>query len=169
MKKPQSWFKRAFAFLLLLIAWTESASAQSAGGRLTVFLQVVPSTVLIFGDDAKPQIMQANGANGLAIMAIEASAKIDKAVDVTKTNASTTAMRQTQGASQTPVAGAGGVSVQFSVPYQMRSCRRDIHNKKSTLLITRWSRMSSSGPAVFSRRAWRGTPARCVRPLTVAA
>jgi len=97
MSKPVAWFRTVFG--LLLIACAISASAQSSGGTLAVSLQVVPSTVLLYGDDGKTRIIEANGINGLTITTIDAPA------GVARTDASTTTAPQTQPATQTPPAG----------------------------------------------------------------
>jgi hypothetical protein len=93
-----AWFRTVSAVLLLLMACAVSSAAQSSRGTLTVSLQVVPSTALEFGKDGKAQIIEANGTNGLAITTIDTPVKVDKAfnVGVTRTNASTATMSQTQ-------------------------------------------------------------------------
>lgn len=101
MSKPGVLFKTTFAFLLLLMACAVSASAQSSRGTLTVSLNVVPSTTLVFGEDGKTRIIEANGTNGLTITTIDAPANLV----VTRTNASTTTTPQTRQATPAPVAG----------------------------------------------------------------
>ena len=93
MSDPGTWFRTVFAFLLLLIAWAVAAAAQSSRGTLTVSLQVVPSTVLIFGEDGKTRIIEANGANGLTVTTIEAP------VTSERTNAAPTTTQQATPAS----------------------------------------------------------------------
>jgi len=87
--------------LLLLIAWAVAAAAQSSRGTLTVSLQVVPSTVLIFGEDGKTRIIEANGANGLTVTTIEAPVTSERAlnVGVMRTNAAPTTTQQATPAS----------------------------------------------------------------------
>jgi hypothetical protein len=94
-------FRTVFAFLLLLIAWAVAAAAQSSRGTLTVSLQVVPSTVLIFGEDGKTRIIEANGANGLTVTTIEAPVTSERAlnVGVMRTNAAPTTTQQATPAS----------------------------------------------------------------------
>ena len=72
MSKQWAWFRTVAAFLLLLIACTLSASAQSSRGTLTISLQVVPSTMLIFSEDGKTRIIEANGTNGMTVTTINA-------------------------------------------------------------------------------------------------
>ena len=106
MSKPGKQF-RTVAFLLVLIACAVSASAQSSRGTLTVSLQVVPSSVLIVGEDGKTRIIEANGTNGLTVTIIDAPATFDRAlnVGVTRTNTSTTTTPQTRQATQVSVDG----------------------------------------------------------------
>ena len=109
MTEPWAWFRTVFAFSLLLIAWAVAAAAQSSRGTLTVSLQVVPSTVLIFGEDGKARIIEANGANGLTVTTIDAPVTFDRVsnVSATQSNTSATTMPQTQQATRAPVASTG--------------------------------------------------------------
>jgi hypothetical protein len=96
------WFRTVFAFLSLLIICAVSASAQSSRGTLTISLQVVPSTVIIIGEDGKARILEANGANGLTITTVDATAN----ASATQTNTSTiTATPRTQQATPAQVIG----------------------------------------------------------------
>jgi hypothetical protein len=107
MSKPGQWTRTVF-FLLFLIACAVSASAQSSKGTLTISLQLVPSTTLIFGEDGKARIIEANGTNGLTVTTVDASATVDRAFNmgVTQTNTSTTTTLQTHQVTQVLVVGA---------------------------------------------------------------
>jgi hypothetical protein len=98
MSKPKTWCKTVVAFSLLLIVCAVAASAQSSRGALTVSLQVVPSTMLIFSEDGKTRIIEANGTNGMTVTTINAPAEVDKAfgADLMRTNASKTPTPQTR-------------------------------------------------------------------------
>ena len=72
MNKPARRFNSVFALLLLLMVCVTSAAAQSARGSLTVTVQIVPSTMLIIGEDGKARIIEANGPNGFTITTLDA-------------------------------------------------------------------------------------------------
>lgn len=99
MSESRMWFRTVFAFLLLLIVCAVSASAQSSRGTLAISLQVMPSTVIIIGEDGKAQILEANGSNGLTITSVDAPA----IGGATRTNTSTTGTPRTQQATPAPV------------------------------------------------------------------
>ena len=82
MSNPGAWFRTMFLFLLLLIVCAVSASAQSSRGTLTFSIQLVPSTALLFGDDGKIRIIEANGAHGLTITTIDAPVTFDRPSNV---------------------------------------------------------------------------------------
>ena len=132
MSKPGTVVQNGVAFLLLLIACAVSAAAQSSRGTLTVSLQLVPSTALIFCEDGKTRIIEANGTNGLTITTIDAPAKVDKAFNmgVTRTNASTTTTLQTQQGDLRLWLTAHR-SPRFSAPRQIR--RRTSNDRDQTV------------------------------------
>ena len=74
MNKPARRFNSVFALLLLLLLMVcvTSAPAQSARGSLTVTVQIVPSTMLIIGEDGKARIIEANGPNGMTVTILNA-------------------------------------------------------------------------------------------------
>jgi hypothetical protein len=78
MSELVAWFRTVSAVLLLLMACAVSSAAQSSRGTLTVSLQIVPSSVLIVGEDGKTQIIEANGTNSLTVTIIGAPATFDR-------------------------------------------------------------------------------------------
>ena len=75
MSKRGMWARTMFALLLLLTVGAVSVAAQSAGGTLTVSVQIVASTALVVGEDGQARIIEANGSNGLTITTVGASIK----------------------------------------------------------------------------------------------
>ena len=54
---------------------------------------MVPSTTLMFGEDGKTRIIEANEANGLTITIINAPALVDKVLNVAVTETNVSAMQ----------------------------------------------------------------------------